>query len=125
LAGIAGKRSVNIGDESSLASSSSPSPRPANLWVTANFRETQIQRMQPGQTATVHVDALSRDYQAKVESSAGATGLALQPAAAGKRQRQLRQGRPAHPGAPAPRQGSAGDGAPAPGMSVEPRVRVR
>src|SRR5439155_3629994 len=42
-------------------------------------------------------------------------GLALRPAAAGKRRRQLRQGRPAHRGPPAPRQGSAGDGAPAPG----------
>ena len=56
------------------ASSSSPSRRPTTLWVTANFRETQLERMHPGQPATVHVDALDADLHGAVESIGGATG---------------------------------------------------
>jgi membrane fusion protein (multidrug efflux system) len=44
------------------------------LWVTANFRETQIGRMKPGHTVSVHVDAVDRDYDGTVSSFAGATG---------------------------------------------------
>jgi membrane fusion protein (multidrug efflux system) len=42
--------------------------------VTANFRETQIERMHVGQASTVHIDAISRDYHGTIESFAGATG---------------------------------------------------
>jgi membrane fusion protein (multidrug efflux system) len=44
------------------------------LWVTANFRETQLERIRPGQRARVHVDAIDRDFTGVVESVAGATG---------------------------------------------------
>jgi membrane fusion protein (multidrug efflux system) len=45
-----------------------------DLWVTANFRETQLRRMHPGQSVRVHVDAISGDFDAYVESMPGATG---------------------------------------------------
>jgi membrane fusion protein (multidrug efflux system) len=45
-----------------------------NLWVTANFKETQLQYMRPGQKAEVSVDAFGHTYQATVESIGGATG---------------------------------------------------
>jgi membrane fusion protein (multidrug efflux system) len=46
-----------------------------SLWVTANFKETQLTRMRPGQSATVHVDAFpGRQFKGHVESIAGATG---------------------------------------------------
>src|SRR6266550_4357189 len=54
------------------------------VWVTANFKETQLQDVHPGQQAVVEVDAYG-----------GSERLALQPAAAGKRHRQLREGRAA------------------------------
>jgi membrane fusion protein, multidrug efflux system len=45
-----------------------------NLWVTANFKETQLKGMRPGQNATVKVDAYGHTYDAVVESIGGATG---------------------------------------------------
>ena len=45
-----------------------------DAWITANFKETQLERMKVGQPVTIHVDAFGRDYQGKVESLAGATG---------------------------------------------------
>ena len=44
------------------------------VWVTANFKETQLRRMKVGQHATISVDAYGRKYQGRVESVAGATG---------------------------------------------------
>lgn len=44
-------------------------------WVTANFKETQLARLQPGQRVTVHVDALGgKDMEAAVASIAPVTG---------------------------------------------------
>ena len=45
-----------------------------DLWVTANFKETQLARMRPGQRVKVYVDALRQDFSAKVESMPGVTG---------------------------------------------------
>jgi membrane fusion protein (multidrug efflux system) len=44
------------------------------LWVTANFKETQLGRMRPGQPADFRVDALGRKFRGVVESLGGATG---------------------------------------------------
>jgi membrane fusion protein (multidrug efflux system) len=44
-----------------------------NLWVVANFKETQLKKMHPGQHATVHVDAYDKDYDGHVDSIGGAT----------------------------------------------------
>jgi membrane fusion protein (multidrug efflux system) len=48
-----------------------------DVWVTANFKETQLRRMQPGQEVTVSVDAYSRQYHGRVDSIAGATGASF------------------------------------------------
>jgi len=45
-----------------------------NLWVTANFKETQLSNMHPGQKASIRVDAYGRTYSGYVESIGGATG---------------------------------------------------
>jgi membrane fusion protein (multidrug efflux system) len=47
-----------------------------NLWVTADFKETQLARMHPGQKVRIHVDALKEDFDGTVESISGATGSA-------------------------------------------------
>ena len=45
------------------------------VWVTANFKETQLRDMRPGQRATISVDAYGgREYTGHVDSIAAATG---------------------------------------------------
>jgi membrane fusion protein (multidrug efflux system) len=44
------------------------------VWITANFKETQLRRMQPGQKTNIHVDATGRTFRGHVDSIAGATG---------------------------------------------------
>lgn len=46
-----------------------------DVWVTANFKETQLRDMRPGQPATVEVDAYGgREFKGHIESLAAATG---------------------------------------------------
>jgi membrane fusion protein (multidrug efflux system) len=47
--------------------------RPA-VWVTANFKETQLKDMRVGQSASISVDAYGRTYSGRVNSIAAATG---------------------------------------------------
>ena len=48
---------------------------PRYVWVTANFKETQLTYMRPGQPVTVHVDAYpNQDFKAKVDSLQAGTG---------------------------------------------------
>jgi membrane fusion protein, multidrug efflux system len=44
------------------------------VWVTANFKETQLKRMQVGQRAEIHIDSSGRTFKGHVDSIAGATG---------------------------------------------------
>ncbi len=47
----------------------------ANVWVVANFKETQIGKMKVGQKVKIHVDAYpGKDFEGTIESFAGATG---------------------------------------------------
>jgi len=48
-----------------------------NVWVTANFRETQLKNMKPGQKAEVKVDTYGKTFSGHVDSIAGATGSVL------------------------------------------------
>jgi membrane fusion protein, multidrug efflux system len=45
-----------------------------NIWVTANFKETQLKNMRPGQKVKISVDAYGRTYWGHVLNIAGATG---------------------------------------------------
>ncbi len=44
------------------------------VWITANFKETQLKHMQVGQKADIHVDSNGRTFRGHVDSVAGATG---------------------------------------------------
>ena len=44
------------------------------VWVTANFKETQLKHMRVGQKATIELDSNGRTYNAHVDSIAGGTG---------------------------------------------------
>jgi membrane fusion protein (multidrug efflux system) len=48
-----------------------------NVWVTANFKETQLRKMRAGQKAYVHVDTYGKTFTGHVDSIAGATGAVL------------------------------------------------
>ncbi len=48
-----------------------------DVWITANFKETQLKMMRPGQKVTIHVDAYGRDYDGAVTQIGGATGSVL------------------------------------------------
>jgi membrane fusion protein (multidrug efflux system) len=45
-----------------------------HTWVVANFKETQLKDMRPGQRAEIDVDGLGRSFKAHVDSVAAATG---------------------------------------------------
>jgi membrane fusion protein, multidrug efflux system len=48
-----------------------------DIWVTANFKETQLKHMQPSQPVEIHVDATGRNYKGRVTQIGGATGSVL------------------------------------------------
>jgi len=45
-----------------------------DVWITANFKETQLRHMKVGQKAEIHVDSSGRTFKGHVDSIAGATG---------------------------------------------------
>jgi membrane fusion protein, multidrug efflux system len=45
-----------------------------DIWITANFKETQLRRMHPGQSVDVKVDAFGQTLHGYVESMPGSTG---------------------------------------------------
>ena len=72
--GVVGKKNAEPGQQVSPGQQLMADVPITNLWVTANFKETQLKKMKPGQRVTIHIDAYDRDYQGYVESLAGASG---------------------------------------------------
>ncbi|MGD0957648.1 MAG: HlyD family secretion protein [Candidatus Acidiferrales bacterium] len=48
-----------------------------DVWVTADFKETQLKNMRPGQRAEIELDANGRTYKGHVDSVAGSSGARL------------------------------------------------
>ncbi len=48
-----------------------------DVWITANFKETQLKNMKPGQKVEVKVDTYGKTFGGHVDSIAGATGAVL------------------------------------------------
>ena len=71
--GIIGNRSAQLGQRVQPGQSLMALTQ-HQFWVTANFKETQLARMRPGQPVTIHVDAIGRDFKGRVENMPGATG---------------------------------------------------
>jgi membrane fusion protein, multidrug efflux system len=76
VSGIVGQRSVQPGQNVSVGQQlMTIVPLDSqNIWVTANFKETQLKHMRPGQRARIAVDAYGRSYTGHVLNIAGATG---------------------------------------------------
>ena len=74
FAGIISKRSVEPGQVIAAGQPVFALVDLEDVYITANFKETQLRRMCPGQPAIIHVDTFGRDYQGHVDSLSGATG---------------------------------------------------
>ena len=75
VSGIVGQRSVQVGQNVQAGQPLMAIVPVEKVWVTANFKETQLKNMRPGQPAVITVDAYGgRKYRGHVESIAGATG---------------------------------------------------
>ncbi len=76
IAGIVGRRSVQPGQNVSAGQQllTVVPLDSSNIWVTANFKETQLKYMRPGQPAKISVDAYGRTYDGRVLNIAGASG---------------------------------------------------
>jgi membrane fusion protein (multidrug efflux system) len=77
ISGVVAKKSIALGDRVTPGQQVVAISQVDQLYVTANYRETQLQIMKPGQPAEVHVDALDLDFHGSVESLGGATGSRL------------------------------------------------
>jgi len=74
VAGVVGRKGVNVGDRVQQGQQLLALVQIDHQWVTANFKETQLARMAPGQRARVSVDAYGVTYDAVVDSLPGASG---------------------------------------------------
>jgi len=74
VAGVIGKKNINVGQNVAPGQQMMAIVPLDNLWVTANFKETQLKMMRPGQKVKLSVDAYGRDYTGTVERIAGASG---------------------------------------------------
>jgi membrane fusion protein, multidrug efflux system len=72
--GVIGKKTVEVGQRVQPGEQLMAIVGLSDIWVTANFKETQVRRMRAGEHATIYVDELGRDYEGYVEGLAGATG---------------------------------------------------
>jgi membrane fusion protein (multidrug efflux system) len=73
--GIIAKKSVNIGQVVQAGQPLVALVEIDDVWITANFKETQLADMKPGQRATVTVDAYGgRKFEGHIDSIAAATG---------------------------------------------------
>jgi membrane fusion protein, multidrug efflux system len=72
--GIVGKRTVERGSRIEPGQTLMYVTETDDIWVTADFKETQLARMQPGQQVTIRVDTFGKNYRGYVENLPGASG---------------------------------------------------
>src|SRR6266481_7361271 len=74
VSGVIGRKTVELGHRVQSGQSLLLIVPVEDIWITANFKETQLKRMRPGQPVTIRVDTFGRNYQGKVVSLPGAAG---------------------------------------------------
>jgi membrane fusion protein, multidrug efflux system len=123
--GVVSNRTVEVGQNVSPGQELLKVINLDDVWVTANFKETQLRKMKVGQRADIEVDANGRTYHGKVDSIAAGSGARfslLPPENATGNYVKVVQRIPVKivldPGSNADHQLR-------PGMSVEPRVWTR
>ena len=125
VSGIIGRKTVEAGQRVQPGQQLLTIIPVDDLWITANFKETQLQKMKPGQAVTIHADASGHEYHGHIDSLGGATGskFSLLPAenATGNYVKVVQR----VPVRIVLDQGENADHRLRPGMSVEPEVRLR
>ena len=127
VSGVVGQRSVQPG-QNVLVGQQLMTIVPLdsqNIWVTANFKETQLKYMRPGQPVEISVDTYERSYDGHVLNIAGASGARyslLPPENATGNYVKVVQRLPVKI---VFEKGQDPEHLLRPGMSVEPNVRVR
>jgi len=74
VAGVVSDRTVEVGQNVAVGQELMKVIPLDDVWITANFKETQLREMKVGQPVTFEVDATGRKYKGKVDSFAGASG---------------------------------------------------
>ena len=74
VSGIVSNRSVEVGQNVQIGQELMKIINLDDIWVTANFKESQLRLMRAGQRATISVDAYGKKYNGHLESIAGASG---------------------------------------------------
>jgi membrane fusion protein (multidrug efflux system) len=72
--GVVGDKTIEVGQRVQPAEQLLSIVPLSRIWITADFRETQVRRMHRGEPVTVHVNATGRDYRGYVEGLPGASG---------------------------------------------------
>lgn len=125
--GIVTTKSVEVGQNVSAGQDMATLVSLKNVWVTANFKETQLDHMKIGQPVTISVDAYDgKKFDGRVAEIGGATGSMLSlfpPENATGNYVKVVQRIPVRIDFTNPSQDK--NGMLRPGMSVEPRVRVK
>ena len=76
-AGIVTRKSVEIDQNVAAGQNLLTLVSLEDLWVTANFKETQLRHMLAGQSVEIEVDSTGKTYHGKVTQIGGATGSVL------------------------------------------------
>jgi membrane fusion protein (multidrug efflux system) len=76
-AGIITRKSVEINQNVGPGQNLTTLVSLEGLWITANFKETQLKHMAAGQPVEIEVDATGKTYKGKVTQIGGATGSVL------------------------------------------------
>jgi multidrug resistance efflux pump len=128
VTGIVGKRRVEVGQNVNTGQELVDVLPLDDVWVTANFKETQLARLRPGQPVEVKVDAYGRKWKGRIANLGGGTGSVfsvLPENATGNYVKVVQRvpvridfDRP-------PGQEFNVEGLLKPGLSVEPKVKVR
>jgi membrane fusion protein (multidrug efflux system) len=74
VTGIIGKRNVEVGQNVNVGQELLDVVPLDDVWVTANFKETQLEHMRPGQRVKIKVDAYGRSWSGRVTNMGGGTG---------------------------------------------------
>jgi membrane fusion protein (multidrug efflux system) len=76
-AGIITRKSVEVDQNVSAGQNLLTLVSLEDLWVMANFKETQLRHLRAGQKVEIHVDSAGKDYAGRVTQIGGATGSVL------------------------------------------------
>jgi membrane fusion protein (multidrug efflux system) len=74
VSGVISKRTVEVGEHVSKGERLVTLADLGDLWVTADFKESQLRQMHPGQSVTISVDAFDQKFDGTVEAMPGSTG---------------------------------------------------